>query len=310
MSTFQHVSNIGHKQVLSNLEDNLKSFLDWSFLNIGSYVNVTIPTSGIEGGGFHQLKPATEPSATTNKVWGGVRKDWVYESGIPNQSIINISGIYLNNTFLPAPTGSGNYGYSINYPLGQISFSSAVAASSKVELNYSYRYVQVYKANENSWWKELQQQTYNPANNKSQGDSSITANHRIQMPCIIIEPIARTVLVPRELGSSTNNIIQDVFLHIFTENPTQRNTLLDILLMQKDKTLSLYDCSMVVKNNVFLLDYKGQINPSGLNYDQLYHSDEYRQKWCVIKDANISETNNISHNVYNSIVRWSVEIFA
>lgn len=309
MSTFQHVNTIGHKLVLSNLEDNLKSFLDWSFLNIGAYINVNIPTSGIEGGNFHQLKIANDPSIASGKLWSSVRKDWVYESGVPNQNIINISGVYLNNNFIPGPSGNSTYSYSINYPLGQIEFSNALPSSSKVELNYSYRFVQVYKANENIWWKELQELSYNPANYKSKGDSAIMANHRIQPPCIMIEPIARTVMIPRELGSSTNIIIQDVLLHIFTENPTQRNMLFDILMAQKDKTLSLYDCSLVVKDGVMPLDYKGQINFSGLNYDQLYHSDYYRQKWCVIKDSNISETNNISHNLYNGIIRWSIEIF-
>jgi hypothetical protein len=309
MSTFQHITSIGQREVLSNLEDNLKSFLDWSFINIGAYINVTIPTSGLAGSNFHQLKPVTDPSQKS-KLWESVRKDWVYESGLPNQSNISISGIYVNSVFLPAPTGSGSYTYSINYPLGHISFDNNISSSSKVELNYSYRYVQVYKANESQWWKELQQQTYNPANFKPNGDSSITANHRVQTPCIIIEPIPRTILIPRELGSTTNNIIQDVFLHIYAENPNQRNSLIDILLVQKDKSLNLYDVSKVIKNNVYALNYKGQINPSGLNYGQLYNNDSYRQRFCVIKDATISEFNTISHGLYNAIVRWSIEIFA
>ena len=46
---FKNVSSIGDRQVLSSLEHNLKSFLDWSFLNIGGFINVNIPTSGIGG---------------------------------------------------------------------------------------------------------------------------------------------------------------------------------------------------------------------------------------------------------------------
>jgi hypothetical protein len=309
MNQFQHVTSIGNRDSISSLEDNLKSFLDWSFLNIGGYVNITIPTSGIDGNPLHQLKPVTDPSQKS-KIWQAPYKDWIYESGLNNQNPIRISGIYLNDTFLPAPTGSGNYGYSINYPLGHVSFNSAVSASSKVELSYSYRYVQIYKSNESSWWKELQDQTYNMANFKANKDySTITSNHIIQMPAIMIEPIARNIQTPIELGSSQNWITQDVLLHIFTENASQRSNLIDILLLQKDKTLNLYDINKVIKNNVFLLDYKGQINNSGLNYNQIVSSDTYFKHRATIKNSITSEINNFSSHLYNGIIRWSVEIF-
>jgi hypothetical protein len=99
---FNLVSNIGHINPVASLEDNLKSFLDWSFLNIGAFVNITIPDSGISGGAFHQLKPVLDPSLPQNRVWEAPRKDWVYESGIVHNgnSPIDISGIYLNNTFI------------------------------------------------------------------------------------------------------------------------------------------------------------------------------------------------------------------
>jgi hypothetical protein len=145
MTNFLHVDSIGQKSRISSLEENLKSFLDWSFLNIGAYVNVSIPTSGISGSNFHQLRPVTDPSNRI-KVWESIRKDWVYESGVNNQSPTQISGIYLNGTFLSAPSGSGNYTYSINYPLGRVTFNNAVSNNSNVQLNYSYRYVQVYKS--------------------------------------------------------------------------------------------------------------------------------------------------------------------
>lgn len=35
MTTFHNVSSIGHKDTISILEDNIKGFLDWSFINIG-----------------------------------------------------------------------------------------------------------------------------------------------------------------------------------------------------------------------------------------------------------------------------------
>lgn len=307
MTTFHNVSSITNKNRISLLEDNVKSFLDWSFLHIGGFVNVGIPTSGVAGGSFHILKSSEDP-VLKDKVWQSPRKDWIYESGIVYESgsPIAFSGVYLNNTFLPAPTGSGSYGYNVNYPLGQIVFNNPVSSKSTVIANYSYRYVQVYKSSDNFWWKEVQKETYNPSNFNKQ-DYSITSVHRVQLPAIIVELIPRTIQIPHQLGTVDNIIIQDVFLHIYTENANQRNILVDILLHQKDKTVYLYDVNDVIKNNKYLLNKFGNINPSGYNYPNIIQN--FPSYWCTIKDSTIGELNSLSSSLYNAIVRWSIEIF-
>jgi len=307
MTTFHNVDSITNKDRISGLEDNIKSFLDWSFLHIGGFVNVTIPTSGVVGGSFHILKNSTDP-VMKDKIWQSPRKDWVYESGIVynSGSPINFSGVYLNNTFLPAPTGSGNYSYNVNYPLGQIVFDKPVSSSSVVTASYSYRYIQVYKSSENFWWREVQKETYNPSNfNKS--DYSITSIHRVQLPAIIIELIPRTVQIPHELGNVNNILIQDLFLHIYTENANQRNTIIDALLHQKDKTLLLYNSNKTIKENRYSLNKFGNINASGYNYPNIIQN--FSEHWCTIKDSNLGELNSLSSSLYNGIVRWSIEIF-
>jgi len=324
---FNHVQSIGKKDRLSGLEDNLKSFLDWSFLQIGGFINVSIPTTGLEGSknsGFHVMKCVNDPSKQS-RTWETPRKDWIYEnssylsnpasisynpygsvaSGL-NTTPISFSGVYLNNTFLPGPSGSGNYTYQVNYPLGHIVFNSNVSTTSNVTVSYSYRYVQVYKASESMWWKELQSDTYT-GKIDVKGDYSITANHRVQMPCIIVELIPRTELIPYQLGTTENIIIQDIFLHVFSQTPSQRNSIIDTLLLQKDNSFWLYDVNEVIKNNAYLLNRNGNINPSGLNYNSLTSS--FRSHWSTIRNATLSELNNMTANIYNGIVRWSVEIF-
>lgn len=305
MSKFNHVYDIGQRNVISSLEDNLKNFLDWGFLNIGGFIDANIPASGSAGPSF--AKPVNDPSFPSNSIWETSRKDWVYESGVAhsNRSPINISGIYLNNTFLPAPSGSGSYIYSLNYPLGRISFNNPVSSNSRVCLNYSYKYVQIYKANESVWWKELQNNTYFSNN----PDYNITSNHRIQLPSIIIETAPRTALMPYELGTTENIVDQDVLLHVFTDNPVQRNSIIDTLILQKDKTLYLNDISKIIKDNVNPLDYRGQPNINRLNYDQLQNNTAYFLKKCFIKNSSLTETNAFSSSLYNGVVRWTLEIF-
>lgn len=310
MTQFQHVSSIGSKNRVASLEDNIKSFLDWSFLNIGGFINVSIPTSGIDTSNtFSSFKPVTTTSVTPNRVWEAPRKDWVYESGISfkTSSPLYFSGVYFNNTFLPAPTGSGAYGYSVNYPLGRLTFNFNLAPSSTVRASYSHRYIQVYKASDAVWWKELQKDTYNPDNFKSTNDYLLLSNHRVQLPAIVIELIPRTILSPYQLGTTENIIVQDLLLHIFTNNPSQRNSIVDTLLLQKDNTFWLYDLNKIVKDNKTELTAFGSLNPSGINYENMVS--EYKSHWTTIKNSTIIELNTISSSLYNGVVRWSMEIF-
>jgi len=311
MTTFNHVYNIGDKGPVSVLEENIKMFLDWSFLNIGGFVNIKIPTANISSGNLYQLSLSTEPGSTVNTSWESTRKDWVYETGIVynNTSPINISGVYLNNTFLPSPTGSGSYGYKINYPLGKIVFNNPVSVNSTVSLQYSYRYVQVYKANDTVWWKEFQMETYNATNSKNSPNTKISPDNRIQLPSIVVELTDRTYLRPYQIGSTENIVYQDVLLHVFSETSSYRNSLVDMLLLQKEKTLHLINTQKVVKNGVFSTDINGQRNPNFLNYSQLSGNPNYYTNKYHIKDTSLSETSIIAANLYSAIIRWTLEIF-
>jgi hypothetical protein len=310
MTTFNFVKDISERDGVSCLEDNVKSFLDWSFLNIGGFINVNIPSSGIVGGDFSKLKAVADPGTQTNKVWESPRKDWVYESGVSHNGVSpnSISGLYLNNTFLPAPTGSGAYGYSVDYNLGRVTFRNPVSSNSSVNLSYSYRYVQTYKANESIWWKEIQENSYNPSNFRTNPDTFITSNHRVQLPAIVIQTAPRSVSIPYEIGTAANILIQDLLLHIYTENPTTRNSLIDILLKQKDKSLNLYDTNKVIKHNAQPLNYRGEPNINRLNYDQISLDNRFFLKKAFIQNSILSELNSFSDSLYHGVVRWSIEI--
>lgn len=316
--TFNHVQSIGYKDRFSSLEDNIKNFLDWSFLHIGGFVNVQIPTSGLgtstNNTGFHVLKSIADPSQQS-RVWESPRKDWIYENSLymsgntninyNNSEPISFSGLYLNNTFLPGPSGSGNYTYTVNYPLGSIVFDRNVSSDSVVKAEYSHRYIQTYKSSEAVWWKEVQQESYS-GKLSVKGDYSITSNHRVQLPAIIIELIPRVSMTPYQLGTTENIMTQDLLLHIFTQNPNQRNNIVNTLLLQKDNTFWLYDVSSAVIDKRYPLYGNGSINPSGYNYNTL--QEQYKQHWCTIKNSNLSELNTFSTSLYNGIVRWSIEI--
>lgn len=303
---FSHVTDINQKNLYSHIETNLKDFMDWSFLQINGYNNVKI-SSGInpEHYTLHNIN-TSGIGLVQNTVWESPFKDWVWEN-IEEQNITQISGIVLNGTPLPAPTGSGNYGYHINYPLGRIIFDKPINPNSNVKLEYSYRQIQIYKSEDSPWWKEIQRINYNVFNN-NQFTGQLLSEHKLQTPFIMIENIARNQQIPYEIGSSQNILIQDVLLHIFANNPTQRANIVDILLSQKDKGLILYNINNVVKDQAFALNYRGEKQINGLNYSQLVSDSRYIFKTCFIKNSTLSELNNFSSSLFNGIVRWTIEI--
>lgn len=304
---FNNVVNFNQKGLYSQIETNLKDFMDWSFINIYAYNNVNI-VSGINPQHYtlHSVS-VSGTSPQTSKIWEGTFKDWVWESH-PDLAITNISYISLNDTNLPAPTGSGNYGYHINYPLGRVVFDNPINSSSDIKLSYSYRQVQIYKSEDAPWWKEIQKNNYG-AFNDSSFTNQLLAEHKLQLPFIMIENIARNNQIPYELGNSSNILDQDILFHILTTNPSQRSNIVDILLSQKDKGLILYDLNKVIEDRVYGLNYRGERNLSGLNYGQLVNNPRYFYRQCYVKNSILSELNNFSSSLYNGIVRWTLEIF-
>lgn len=307
-SLFQNVDKLGKHYLYAQLEENLKSFLNWGFLNIGGFVNINRPTNNISNNvSFHKLTKKEDPLYKSGQVWETFKKQWVYETGIvyASGSPINISGIYINNSFVPAPTGSAQHPFKLNYDLGRVIFNSGLPSNSDVQMNFSYRAIQVYKAQENlSDWKRLQEMTFKRAD----VDKETSSNHRIQLPCIIIEPINSADFNPYELGSLTYDVKQDILLHIFTENYIDRNNIVDILRLQKEKPLKLYDINKVIKDQVYSLNKDGSLNTNRKNYNQLFDDNQYFWRISYIDNVNIIDNQSLNYNLFYSTVRLSMEI--
>lgn len=307
---FNNVNNINDAPSISFLEDNIQKFLDYALLEIGSFINVNIPSPDINGTqGFHKLNYVNDPS-NPYRVWEAQRQSWVYETEINYQGHepININGIYINNTFVPI-TDTGQYSYDIDYNLGRIVFRNDINTNLSIEADYSYRHIQTHKSSDSLWFVELQKYSSDSSKFNFFGDHFITGNHRIQLPCIIIELTPRTVLTPYELGSIKNYITQDILLYILAENKHKTINIADLLISQKDNTFNAIDFNKVVKNNVSDLNAFGHKNPNRIPYKILSNSLEYIKNQCIIKNTTLIGMSNLSSELCSSTVRWSVEIF-
>ncbi len=312
-TTFKGVSSIGSTMLIGELENNLKSYLDWGLLNIGGFVNVRRPTvSTVDGGGFHILRPSSDPAYSAGTVYESIRKDWVWETGVSynGYSPIAISGVYINNTFF-APNDA-TYGHYYDYPNGRVIFTGTIPAASSVSLDYSYRLVQVYKAEEAAWFYNGQYASFLPNDRQwttdapSSGNFATPPNMRAQFPSIVIECVPRAKNEPFEMGNSSLWVYQDVLFNIVGETKASRDRLIDIFRFEDDHVIALYDSDTIAHTGGFALDYRGMlVNLSGM-YPNLV--DSYRFTTAKITKFNPSSVESLSPYLWEAKVRWTMEL--
>lgn len=310
---FKGINNISDDLLLNILESNFKMFFDWSFLKIGAWLDATIPNSGTiytQSIPPAQLLLVDDPSYTLGKVWQGIRKDWVWESGIVfnNTSPINISGLFINNTYVPYSSGS----YIINYPEGKVIFNNSISKTSKVKINHSYRYVQTYRSSDSPWFNLIQYPSLNNSDKDivqlSNGEWSIGSNHRIQLPAIVIESVPRSRSRPYEIGAQNLWIEQDLSFYVLAENKNDRNKLLDIIRLQQDLNIKLFDTNALTQNDKYPLNYNGDKNNNYLIYPLIV--DQFLWKLCFIKNVSLFEMDNITPNLFLGLAKATMEIIS
>lgn len=310
---FKGISNISDELLLNILEVNFKTFFDWSFLQIGGWFNATIANSGTIYGSTnprYKLILVDDDAYTSGQVWQGIRKDWVWETGAcySGSYPINISGVYINNTLHPYSSGT----FTIDYPNGRVVFNNAINKTSTVNINHSYRYVQVYRSNESPWFNQIQFNSFNTSDSDikqiSSGEWSIGGNHRIQLPAIVIESVPRSRSRPYEIGNSSLWIEQDIAFYVIAENKNDRNKLLDILRLQQDLTIQLYDPNLLAQNNNYPLNDYGDLKPSGLMYPNIIQ--QYAWRKCFIKNISLFELDSVTPNLHMGMARATVEIIS
>ena len=380
---FKGVSTIGAPLLMNELENNLKAYLDWSLLGIGAFTNVYRATSGYPSGDMSRLRPVFDLAYSSGTVWQGIRKDWVWETGVEYKSsvvgaisgiaygtgnlisFVNADDIYTNDIititncdnpsfnqdltitnksstlkyFAVADNGycgnatTGTYqkiirpvenikvyiggvlqntgNYYINYPLGWVVLNTGIPVTSNVQASYSYRNVQVYKADSVPWWQQIQFESLDATNLhftqvNNFGEWSIGGQHRIQLPAVIIESVARGRSTPYEMGNSALWIYQDMLIHILAESRFERNQLVDICRYQEDKDIWLYNTQSIAANGQFTLDYRGMRVGSKM-YPDLVAIDGFRWKLCIFDTMTVSEIAPLDAKLFQGVIRLTTK---
>lgn len=286
------------------LDDNIQNMLDWSLLNAGAFINITVPTSGVFGGNRHRLGPVVDFSYNNGQVWQTYSKNLVWESGVNNA--INISGIHVNNTFIPI-----NSGYYINYPEGRVVFETPINTTDEVEMEYSHKVVTIEKANSIPFFKRLQSDNYLvDVNNFDVGSGSFVPNSdtRVNLPVIGFSTFSRGT-EPRALGGYERYLNVTAKFHIISDNEGYCKRLGNILT-DNQKMFNLYDSNKVAASGDYPLDYRGSIN-TGKTYPDLLKLNidgGYRWAKCDIAQTVGEKVIPLNSDIYMRTITWNTKI--
>ena len=128
------------------------------------------------------------------------------------------------------------------------------------------------------------------------------------MPCIVVESVPRSKSRPYELGNNNLIIEQDMAFHVLAENKNDRNKLLDILRLQQDSVIVLFNTNELAQNEDFPLNYIGDRKSSPLMYPNI--AANYAWRKCWIKNVNLYEMDTFHPDLYRGLARCTVEIIS
>jgi hypothetical protein len=312
LSGFDDVNNPTLSQ---NLKANLINFFDWGFLSKGGFFNINIPQSGLYGEDWSNLRPVNTPYFTDGRVWEGKRKNWIWEQGTQVGEPTHISGVFVDNVFIPV---SGNT-FHIDYPDGRIIFDTPISVNSNVELEYSFKWVNMLDAEEVPFFNRSQTESFRVEDSQfivGSGENIPFSRNRVQMPTIAVE-IASDNQKMYELGHFTKYMNMDVVFYVIAETSADAKKITDILSYQNERTIHMFDLKKIGDANKFPLDYRGEILNSGSIYPNLVAptgdggyrwTDGIQNGTMMFKDTTAQNGNWLSKNLYQTAVRTTIEV--
>lgn len=299
----------------NELQDNIVEFLEWSLLEKGNYMNVNLGELSPEGVDYSKLRISSNDSFPSGKAWEGFRQNWIWQSGVSynpapivgnNNAIPGISGVYVNNVFYPSNT-TGTYAHKVDYYNGRIIFNNPIPVNSTVKAEYSYRYINIVYANSLPWLAEVQYSSLDLGadfNTLNKGTYDLPTEARVQLPSIAVEIVPRRQLRGYQLGGG-QFVETDVLFHCLAEDEYTRNKLVDIISLQNDKTIYMFNSNEIAKSGTFPLDYHGCPVSGALRYPDLVEN--YYRGSLRLKNSNVQSMKLVNSNFYAGIVRLTLE---
>ena len=310
-------TNVFQYTLNNDILDGLVEFFDWGLLEKGNYFNVELGELAPNGQDYSRLRSVEEPRFSNGQAWEGFRGNWVWQTGVSsspapttanNGGYPGITGVYVDDTFYPYNT-TGTYAHHVDYYNGRIVFDNPIPTGSKVQAEYSYKWINVTYATNLPWIRQIQQNSNQPDANFIDGkdsDVQIPPESKLQLPAIAIEVVPTRRFKGYQLGGG-QWVYTDVIFHCIAEDEITRNALVDMVSLQNDKTIQLFNTNKIHEDGVYPLDYRGTPLQNAKEYPQLVLSQDYNGGQMRLTNAQVQNMIALNSNIYGGIVRMTTE---
>lgn len=171
---------------------------------------------------------------TGSRVWESRRSQWAWESG---------GGAAA---FTPTTGGLPATGAKVCPDRGRLLFPAPIPAEAAVLCPRRERMVHGYLFSE-PWVGKLDvlsMWTGGDARPSGAGDMAVLNQHRVQMPCVVVQEAGGVRGNPYEVGGPAHHVWCDLALHCLAESPTDRTWLHDALAGQMGTVIPTFDAGL------------------------------------------------------------------
>lgn len=280
------------------IKEGIIGYYDWGMKSIGGVLNVS-----------ETLYPQKDPNYTNGQVWMCSKKGLIWESGIGalvsnDETYPGVSGIHITGVYYPVST-TGIYSHKIDHVNGRVIFDSPISTSLNVSINYSHKYCDVVPVDNFSSLLRLFEQRSGRELNGS-GDYHLDPRSVNDLPLIGVEVPNNIGLRPYQLGGG-QYLDKDVIFHCLGKTSEEADKLVDIVTMQNDKSIYVFDLDKIYSSGAFPVGYDGVPNSGALRYPELIR-DYKHSKTLRFQNTRGGGQSSPINGVIHKSVRVSAEL--
>jgi len=302
--TFKGIEDTGFGgySLTDQLLFNIKNWINWGLLHHGAFESVMLDDVSFYADDESILKPSPHDTFVEGIVWEGAGREWVWESGVvvPSGMVepFRVSGIEFDGTFLPLDT-VGAKSYHVDYRHGRILFDQPQSSDSEIRVEYTKREVFVDSA-DTLEFRTLMLNAVEEFRTDDAPDITPVREHQAWLPAIFVD-IRDGRQRGLQLGGGQIKT-RIITLHIFADNPGDRNLLMDWLDFQSRAAFFMADLNDIT----FPFDEFGDIVDGVTNWVDMTTDAPYKK--LRILDGTSTKIDAINTQLFRARVRWEAEL--
>ncbi|MCK5610680.1 hypothetical protein KAR91_52895 [Candidatus Pacearchaeota archaeon] len=292
----------GGYELTDQLQYNIKWFLDWGMINNGAYGIYEYSSASWYDDDESRLHVVPDERYVEGCVWEGAGREWVWESGasIGSGAIdpFRVSGVYVEGSFYPISSVGINR-HHVDYLNGRIIFDEPKNANDDVRAEFTTRKVHVGFADD-SEFRVLMLNALEEFLTDSLPSGTTSREHQIWLPSIFIE-VETGKQRGWQLGGGQIKT-RYVTFHIFADNPSDRNLLMDWLDYQGRTTFWMADLNSIT----FPFDQYGDLVSGVTNWVDMVNT--YPWKKLRTMESTSKLINSLNSQLFRARVTWEIEV--